>query len=155
MYTAYRRRRPDKGDEYYLDLIPATRAALWRLGKLHVIENVEGAPLGLSLVLCGSMFGLAVRRHRVFECPCLLLAPGPCRHGAWKETRWPGGRSLQRGGPRVPCRRTVEVGRWDLPLADQRTAMGIDWMSRAELSQAVPPAYTYYLGCQLRRIIEG
>jgi hypothetical protein len=154
-HSAYRRCRPGKLDTDYPNLIPATRDALAKLGRPYVIENVEGAPLGLSLVLCGSMFGLMVRRHRVFETSWLCLAPGPCRHRSWRERLYPGGRSRERGGPRMPCRATVEVGRWNISLDVQQQAMGIDWMTVAELSQAVPPVYTHLIGSQLMNAIGG
>jgi DNA (cytosine-5)-methyltransferase 1 len=91
--------------------------------------------------LCGSSFGLDVRRHRLFETNWPLMVP-PCAHG------------LQRGDypqatNRTNRRRTVEVGVWRIPLATQQAAMGIDWMNLEELSEAIPPAFTEYLGSQL------
>jgi DNA (cytosine-5)-methyltransferase 1 len=147
-YSAYRRRRPEKWDEHYVDLVGATRELLKASGRPWIIENVVGAPLGPSVVLCGSMFGLMVQRHRVFESPFLMLAPGSCRHKRSMRL-FPGGRSKERGSSRSPERFTVEVGTWDIPLDVQQKAMGIWWMKLAELSQAIPPAYTEYLGRQL------
>lgn len=59
----------------YLDLVPQTRALLEMIGKPYVIENVVGAPLLNPMMLCGSMFGLKVYRHRLFESSVLLFAP--------------------------------------------------------------------------------
>jgi DNA (cytosine-5)-methyltransferase 1 len=158
MYTAYRRSRPGKGDEHYVNLIPATRAALEANGRPWVIENVGGAPLRAAALLCGSMFRppLMVRRHRWFEAPFLLLSPGPCRHAVWTERLFPGGRSKERAGDsRAPARFTVEVGTWDIDTDVQKKAMGIDWMTLEELSQAIPPAYTEFVGRQLLAALEG
>lgn len=63
------------------DLIAATRDAIQRTGKPYVIENVPGAPLENPLMLCGTMFGLLIVRHRLFETnPPLYFAPAPCNH---------------------------------------------------------------------------
>jgi DNA (cytosine-5)-methyltransferase 1 len=135
------------------DLIAATRAALWACGRPWVLENVQGAPLHFPAVLCGSMFGLAVRRHRHFEASFLIMTP-PCRHGGQKEKLYPGGRSKERGGDcHTPVRFTVEIGARDIPLDVQQAAMGIDWTTREELSQAIPPAYTQHIGAQLRAVV--
>lgn len=106
-------------------------------GIPFVIENVVGAPLIEPVTLCGSMFGLDVRRHRLFETSFPVLALS-CRH------------DLQSGDypqatNRANRRKTVEIGVWRIPLDVQRRAMGIDWMTREELSQAIPPAYSEFL----------
>ena len=137
-FTAYKRRpghvRPRD------NLIPAVRARLVASGMPYIIENVVGAPLEQPVTLCGSMFGLDVRRHRAFECSFSVLAP-PCNHAA--QT------------PRFACatnrtnlRSTVEVGVWRIPLGVQQRAMGIDWMPLEKLSQAIPPAYAEHLARQ-------
>lgn len=144
-FTAYRRKGHGVGAGYP-DLIAATREALRSTGRPFVIENVPGSPLQASILLCGSSFGLDVRRHRLFESSRLVLAQ-PCDH-AWQTPRFPP--ATNRSTPRS----TVEVGAWRIPLDVQRRAMGIDWMTRAELSEAVPPAYTRYIGAQLISSIE-
>jgi hypothetical protein len=78
-YTALRRLHGEHRD--YPDLVAATRDALRATGRPYVIENVPGAPLLEPAMLCGSMFGLLVRRHRLFESSLLLFSPGRCRHG--------------------------------------------------------------------------
>jgi DNA (cytosine-5)-methyltransferase 1 len=103
-----------------------------------VIENVEGAPLLSPVTLCGSMFGLDVRRHRLFECSFPVLAP-ECRHDLQQG-------SYPQATNRTNRRKTVEVGVWRIPLATQQRAMGIDWMTLEELSEAIPPAYSEFLG---------
>ena len=126
------------------DLVDATRAALQRTGLPWIIENVPGAPLRDPLTLCGSMFGLTVRcrdgvtrqlrRHRLFESPAAMMLPTECDHrgqpvGVYGKG---GGGAMTRG--------------YKATLADARAVMGTPWMNRAEVSQAIPPAYAEYLG---------
>ena len=136
----------------YPNLIPPLRCRLEDSGLLWVIENVQGSPLRNPVILCGSMFGLDVRRHRLFESNFPILTP-QCNHSIWPPNRFPGGRSRERGHARVLVRNTVEVGRWNIPLQTQQEAMGIDWMELKELSEAIPPAYTEYLGCQIIKLL--
>jgi DNA (cytosine-5)-methyltransferase 1 len=139
-WTAYRRRGAGVGDNYP-ELVGNVRTLLHRTGLPYVIENIPGAPLENPIQLCGSSFGLDVRRHRLFESNLPLMAP-PCVHG-WQRPRF------QQATNRINQRRTVEVGVWRIPLARQREAMGIDWMTLEELSEAIPPAYTSLVGEQL------
>lgn len=135
--------------EKYEDLIEPTRQALIEVGKPYVIENVVGAPLNDPITLCGSMFGLDIRRHRLFESNVMLMQP-KCNHGIWEPNRYPGGRSRERGGARVLCRGTIEIGRWNIPISTQKEAMQIDWITDLrKLSESIPPAYTKYIGEQL------
>jgi len=146
-FTAYRR-RPGVG-ENYPDLIAAIRARFdneldpevpW------VVENVAGSPVIPYVRLCGSSFGLDVRRHRVFESNVAMLSP-PCDHG-WQTPRF------AQATNRSNRRSTVEVGVWRIPLEVQREAMGIDWMTLPELTEAVPPAFTRHIGEQLLAAAE-
>ena len=133
-FTAYKRNarvRPS------LNLIPQTRQKLEASGLPFVIENVVGAPLRDPVQLCGSSFGLDVRRHRLFETNFRVDAP-PCDH-EWQTPRF------TPASNRKNLRRTVEVGVWRIPLDVQRKAMGIDWLPLKKLSQAVPPAYAKFL----------
>lgn len=136
--TAYRR-RPDHVKESP-NLISTTRQLLERIGRPFVIENLwlNRSHLHDPVKLCGSSFGLDVQRHRAFEVTVPLLPP-PCDH-SWQSPRFP------QATNRTNQRRTVEVGVWRIPLADQQRAMGIDWMDLEELSEAIPPAYTNFLG---------
>jgi DNA (cytosine-5)-methyltransferase 1 len=135
-FTAYRRRPGHVKPQ--VNLIPQTREKL--RGMPHVIENVPGAPLESPVTLCGSMFGLDVKRHRCFETSFRLDAP-PCDHGMWTP-RFP------QATNRKNKRKTVEVGVYRIPLATQQRAMGIDWMKLHELSQAIPPAYSEHIARQ-------
>ena len=140
-FTSYRRRGAGVGDGYP-NLIGPTRELLVELGLPYVIENVEGARsrLRAPVMLCGSSFGLDIRRHRLFECSFPLLAPS-CDH-SWQTPRFPAASNRGRSS-----RRTVEIGVWRIPLAVQQQAMGgCDWMTLRELSQAIPPAFTEHIG---------
>ena len=139
-FTAYRRRGAGVGDAYP-DLIGSVRAELKQLGLPYVIENVPGAPLDNPVSYCGSSFGLDVRRHRLFESNVPLMAP-ECEH-SWQTPRF------KPATNRTNLRRSVEVGVWRIPLDVQRKAMGVGWMTREELSEAIPPAYTEHIGQQL------
>lgn len=147
-FTAYKR----KGMGWVrnaINLIPETRAKLAAWGGLSCIENIEGAPLIDPLLLCGSMFGLPIRRHRLFELSFGLLGP-PCRHDLQRRTRgYPGAAN------RTNERHTVEVGVWRIPLVVQREAMGTPWMTIAEMSQAIPPAYAEFIGRHAMRLLTA
>ena len=141
-FTAYKRRIGHVREA--LNLIPQTRALLRAAGVPYIIENVVGAPLENPVMLCGSMFGIDVQRHRIFETSFPVVAP-PCRHDVWTP-RVPGATN------RAPMsRKTVEIGVYRIPLETQRKAIGLDRkVSLHKLSQMVPPAYAEWLGLQAR-----
>ena len=132
----------------YPDLIPPVRERLSASGLPWVMENVEGAPLINPVMLCGSMFGLGVRRHRLFESPALsrslVFTAAACRHDRI---------FLCVTGHGTPSWVREKLGRCQT-AAESRAAMGIEWMNRDELSQAIPPAYTEWLGRQLIEIVR-
>lgn len=137
----------------YECFIERTRAKLMAWGGPWIMENVMGAPLKSPVMLCGSAFGLRVRRHRLFESNVLLFAE-PCCHHLQPEPLDVSGT----GGPRVHAVRTDGKGgnsRKPKDLAEARAAMGIDWMTRRELSQAIPPAYSEYLCAQILSSLGG
>jgi len=128
------------------DLVPEMRRRLRSTGVPWVIENVVGAPLIAPVLLCGTMFGLRcndaeLRRHRFFEPSRLILGPS-CRHrdrsviGIYGK----GCRDSRRKFDKSVAEFGVEHG---------RIAMGIDWMTLAELCQAIPPAYTEFVGREI------
>lgn len=123
-----------------IDLIPQTREALIASGKPYVIENVKGAPLLNPVQLCGSSFGLKVRRHRVFESN-LTLTGSKCDHKA--QGRPVGVYGSMRDN--IP-----NGGRTAHSIEEAREAMGIDWLLWGELVEAIPPAFTKYLGEQIK-----
>jgi DNA (cytosine-5)-methyltransferase 1 len=135
-------------------LIEPTRELLQSTGLPYVIENIENAKHALidPIRLCGSTFGLHVRRHRMFETNWGARADMKCRHKEQGTIRayygkpgwiaWdPKGAKVQREGRKPLYRGSVEQAPKD---------MGIDWMTWDELREAIPPAYTHYLGHQLR-----
>lgn len=142
----------------HLNLIPETRALLESSGLPYVIENVEHAAPHLRdpLRLCGTSFGLRVedgelRRHRLFEVSTALLGL-PCSHqlqaiGVYGHLTV--SRHLNNRGRRPQGDR--KAGK-----AEARVLMGIDWpVSDAELVQAIPPAFTEYLGSQILERLEA
>jgi DNA (cytosine-5)-methyltransferase 1 len=128
----------------HVDLVAPTRRHLQGWGGLYVIENVPGAPLENAIQLCGSSFGLAVRRHRLFESNVSMMAP-PCAHHLQAERKYPPTRS-----DRTALSPVVSVfgagGGRAKNAALWATAMGIDWMDKRGLAQAIPPAYTEHIG---------
>jgi DNA (cytosine-5)-methyltransferase 1 len=126
----------------YPDLVAATRAMLDDSGVLYVIENVMSAPLikERSIVLCGSMFGLRTYRHRRFESHLKLVAPEHPKHTVLTATKQRKARWVEGWNVSV----TGDVGTYVGPLA-----MGIGWMTGNELCEAIPPAYTQFIGEQL------
>lgn len=126
-------------------LLDATRQHLLSLGTPWVIENVPGAEMRADYRLCGCYFGLELRRERLFE------------------TSWGGSMVLfahHHTGPVVsvtghgtPSWVRKQLG-YNPTIAMYRAAMGIDWMNRDELSQAIPPAYKEFVGRQLLAAVE-
>jgi DNA (cytosine-5)-methyltransferase 1 len=147
---------PGSQGKEYPRLLDDTLSLLAEIGRPWVVENVEGSPLS-GVVLCGTMFGLRVRRHRVFAASFWTLAPGPCRHRASDLGVYAG--KVTRLGTRAAAY-VASTGRTHYrprlaSLADGREAMGIDWMTRDELAQAIPPAYTEWVGGRLMASIGG
>lgn len=142
-FTAYKRRPSHVRSAP--NLIPAIRQRLIDAGVPFVIENVPGAQLISPVVLCGSMFSLDVRRHRIFE-SSFPIEQLECRHEN-QAPRFPPATN------RTNLRKTVEVGVWRIPLDVQRSAMGIDWMTLTELSQAIPPAYARFIAQNFLRTV--
>lgn len=126
----------------HVDLIPQTRAMLKAAGVPYVIENVVGAPLQNPFMLCGTQFGLGIagaelRRHRLFETNFGIAFPRRCRHRGATIGVYGGGHgvSLHRHARGERCH----------TAAQQRVAMGMDWGTVDELSQAIPPAYSEFI----------
>jgi DNA (cytosine-5)-methyltransferase 1 len=136
----------------YPRLIGPVRDFATAIGLPYIIENVEGARRDMlnPIKLCGSSFGLGVRRHRLFETNWPIAWPPMCAHYLQPEpidvTGTGGRRKDPRSGTRHPG---GGDSRKPLNLAHAREVMGIDWMSRAELAESIPPAYTQFIGEQL------
>ena len=120
-------------------LVDAMRDRLLESGVPFVIENVPGAPLRDPAMLCGTMFGMRVYRHRLFESFFLLDVPMCCDH-----------RVHALNPHRVEGRTRIyaEFGRQD-PEIPWRNDMGVTWMNRHEAREAIPPAYSRYIGEQV------
>lgn len=127
------------------DLIKTVRGLLRQSRLPYVMENVVGAPMEFPILLCGLSFGLSVKRHRLFESSEMIFTL-PCGdHDADYFVIF---------GHEVRNRRKGEAAGRKNKIAEGRKAMGVDWMTRGELSQAIPPAYTEFIGRQLMRIVE-
>lgn len=134
------------------DLVAEVRDALERSAAPWVIENVPGAPLRPLIILCGSMFGLGaggrqLRRHRLFESNVALLQP-QCQHageavGVYGSSYT--GRYTNSPGT-IAADPYKRRGAYQGTVAEKLEAMGVDWMTRLEVNQAIPPAYTEHIG---------
>lgn len=122
------------------DLIPVVRELLGRSGKPYVIENVPGSPLR-GIVLSGPQFGLKVIRKRIFESNIFLLEPPP--------TRKNGHTNSSHAYSSFDTAEYITVGGNNYRYRDGCIAMGIDWMKKKQLNQAIPPAYTEFIGLQI------
>lgn len=153
-------------DRVYPMLIPFAREMLLATGKPYIIENVGGARFRAALPeglqggwLCGTMFGLPIFFHRLFESNILWLAPGHAKH-----------RGVIRSGHQLRERVRVPIWKNGFRSVDLESvildghpskknvervaaAKSIDWMEAKELSQAIPPAYSEYIGRQLMKVL--
>ena len=142
-----------KGKKWPL-LIEPCRTLLQATGKHFIIENVEDAPLD-GIILCGQMFGLPLYRHRKFELNLFMLCPSHPKHtvvighGRLVNDRRKGtlNNSSAKGAWGKQTIVTVAGGQYK--KADGEKAMRIDWMTKDELSEAIPPAYCEWIGKQL------
>jgi DNA (cytosine-5)-methyltransferase 1 len=141
-YTRMSICRPGSGENYDDRLIEPIRELCRELAIPYVIENAVGAPLWDPIELCGHMFGLQLYRHRWFECSEPIPAPEHVAHtlpgspaGRWK----PG--------------TIMTIAGHIAPISVAKDAMGIGWMTRDELVEAIPPAYTQYIGEQMLSLL--
>lgn len=136
--------RPRAAGVEYPDLLAPTRDLLDATGLPWVIENVPGAPMRPDYKLCGCMFGLPLlKRERWFETSWRGFSMRqPCSHESPSL-------SVTGHGPTQGRGQKEKVAAWlghHATIHDARAAMGIDWMNRDELAQAIPPAYTEFIG---------
>ena len=131
-------------DARHPDLVATTRQLLIQARKPYVIENVVGAPLENPILLCGLMFSLQTIRHRIFETNPFMLGPAHIKHPAGIKTNsFRGYSSFENGATHIT------VAGHNFRLKDASQAMGIAWMNREEIAEAVPPAYTEFIGQQM------
>lgn len=141
-YTSFGRMWAGKGAHEYADLVGPVREMLHRSGLPFVLENVPNSPVRPEVRLCGSSFGLRVRRHRNFEVGGFYVLSPPCDHHGQGAPIGVYGN----GGPRNPGGR----GRRYKDRAEASEAMGgLPWMTVRGMCEAIPPAYTEYLGAAL------
>ena len=130
----------------YEDLVNPIRQRLAVSGAMTIIENVPGSPVREDLILCANYFGLRSYRHRLFECSFPTVQPPHPKHVVRVNRRKKNRRGHWDAGGFVTV--VGDIGSYVRP-----EAMGIDWMTGKELSQAIPPAYTEFIGKQLIKAI--
>lgn len=143
-YSDLARRNGNASD--YPDLVGPIRRRLLNINTAWVIENVEGAPLRTDLLLCGTMFpSLRVLRHRIFELSFTCAQPKHPKHPLvfTHDKRKPHHGKLDQDSSFVQV-----TGGGNCSINNARDAMGIDWLGKYELNQAVPPAYSEYIAKQ-------
>lgn len=131
----------------HVNLIPAMRARLLASGRPYVIENVRGARSHLRnpVMLCGAQLGLKVYRHRYFESSIPLLPPPHAPHGDSTPKAGHGG---------ISAKGFISVAGHFSNVAYAREAMGVPWMTRDELAEAIPPDFSNYIGRQVIAHLE-
>lgn len=141
------------------DLVGPTRDALMRVGLPWVMENVPGAPMENYVELCGAAFGcaatdtdgtaLVLRRHRLFETSVMLWAPPACACTEYRQRGFIVGGVYGGGSSDRAHAREVRRGGYTPAKSVREALIGADWMTLHGLSQAIPPAYTEWIGTQL------
>jgi hypothetical protein len=153
----------------YPDVLTPLRERLLKTGKPFIIENVPGAPIRKDVFLCGEMFALRVIRHRIFEIHGFTVLQPPhikhklsLREGSAVGVYGSNG-TLFMISHKANYKEEYEKlkkhrqswyatvagnggNSYSYQLSKWREAMGIDWMNKKELTQAIPPAYTKYIG---------
>ena len=132
----------------YPDLVGRVRALLEATGLPYVIENVPEAPLVDPIILCGTMFdGLRVIRHRGFEANWPLMAPEihPRHPLVFTHDK----RKAHHGKLDQNTSFVQVTGGGNCTVANKLDAMGVNWMTGKEVNEAIPPAYTQWVGWQL------
>lgn len=143
---AYSQTRFINPNKSYSNLIPKTREYLIKLGIPYVIENVPKAPLINPITLCGTMFSLKVFRHRCFESNFYIP---PIQHNEHK------GKTKNSSLYSDPNSEFICVVGNMFLVSEARKAMEINWMIGKELSQAIPPSYTKYIGKYLMQEVTN
>lgn len=141
--------------ENYPKQIAPVRERLLATGLPYIIENVMGAKrfMQARFMLCGTMFGLPIQRHRLFEtnvnawwCPPRTCVNAGATIGIYGHSIWD---SSKPGTTRKDGRKRAD----SVAASIGRDAMGISWMNKVELAQAIPPAYTRWIGERLLAVL--
>lgn len=146
------------------DLIGPMRYLLQQTGLPYVMENVPGAPLENPLTLCGTEFDLTaiddddrplhLKRHRLFESNVCLVGNGGCRCAEFKRRGFKVGGVYGGGSVDREHAENVRRGGYTPGKHIRAELIGVDWMTQHGLSQAIPPAYTEHIGCQLLEALD-
>lgn len=140
----------NRGREY-VNLIPETRRLLRAALRWTVMENVQGSDLRRDLTLCGEMFGLSVIRHRYFELDGWSADQLPHKPHRGRTRGWRHGTYYD--GPYVAV---YGNGGGKGTVAEWQAAMGIDWTGdRKAIAEAIPPAFTQWIGARLLDVLRG
>jgi len=157
-FTSVAQIRSDAAEyiESHENWIEPIRLELLKLGKPYIIENVVGAKKHLvkPFTLCGTMFDLKVIRHRLFETNVKIKLFRHCKHNGTVANGdycgvYGNGSAMWRDKARTERRQD------DRSVKAWREAMGIDWMLKKEITQAIPPAYTKWIGKQILKELEN
>ena len=134
-------------------LVEPVREMLSKTGLPYVIENVEGAPLRNPVILCGTMFKhLRVLRHRLFESNFPIKAPPHGKHPLVHTLD----KRKNHYGKTDENKDYVQVtGGGNCSIVAAREAMGIEWMTKKEINEAIPPAYAEFVGGQLMHYLSA
>ena len=130
----------NNGHKNYPDLITPLRDLLTAIGKPYIIENVPKAPLMNPIMLCGAMFNLKVYRHRMFESNLFIKAPTHYLHND---------NTPQAGHGGISNKGFISVSGHFSNVPYAQKAMDINWMGQEGLREAIPPAYTEFIGRQI------
>lgn len=134
--------------DQYADLLPAGREAMLTAGRPFVIENPEARP---DIVLCGTMFGLPIFRYRRFEIHGFtpMGIPHTKHQGRVRGHR----HGVKYAGDYIAI---YGKGGGKATVSEAQAALGIDWTDvHEELTEAIPPAYTQFLGEQAAMQLAG
>ena len=143
--------RRNKNEDNWPKLIEPVRKMLSNTKLPYIIENVEGAPLQNYITLCGTMFPeLRVLRHRLFETNFPIMVP-PHSHHPLVHTL--DKRKAHYGHTNEWTNYVTVTGGGNCSIAAASDAMGINWMTKHEINEAIPPAYSEYIGKALIRLL--
>jgi DNA (cytosine-5)-methyltransferase 1 len=154
----YKKPRERAARDDHPNLLPQTRALLRKSGRPYIMENVQDAHRAMvdPILLCGTMFGLRVYRHRLFEANWLIIPPAHPAHthgvtsGAGNSQGRGRGYSASTHGAQM-----ITVAGNNFNRREGMAAMGVDWeANQKEVAQMIPPAYTEFLGRQLLARLE-
>lgn len=137
--------------KYHPDMIPETRRGLIASNKPYIIENVVLAPLRAQLMLCGTMFNLRCRRHRLFEANFDLGFPEfscSCKGEVIRFNLFNLHNTFQRNS-------YLEKNGYEHSSDALKDSLGVPWMNMDEAQEAIPPAYTQFIGEQLRNYLDA